>query len=322
MDNHNIFLHYSDMASNYIRHKSFPVSPQVLEVRRGSDHYRFAVLNTGTEYLHPRSEEVSPPYERFQHEHDVYHLVLYTKGETAMLVDGNYYRTKPGFLAVTEPGEPHCFNLGSPKQCIYDCFSFHLENTIPGQPPIKVPLHELLSLYFGCKLSRRKFPVNLSPDQFLRFKELIEQTTENLIDETDNTRFKTCLSILEILGLLVSEIYLAETDIPGGYESRLDQVKARIERSYAQPVSIGELAMAAGMSEGHFLREFKAKFKTSPIAYCRELRINAAKTLLRASALPIKEIAARTGFSDVYYFTRVFTKLAKTTPAKYRSRGS
>ena len=54
--------------------------------------------------------------------------------------------------------------------------------------------------------------------------------------------------------------------------------------------------------------------------YVSEKRIAEAKRLLRGRAqLPIGQIAAAVGFSDVNYFTKVFKKKAGQTPSAYRA---
>ena len=49
-----------------------------------------------------------------------------------------------------------------------------------------------------------------------------------------------------------------------------------------------------------------------------EMRIDAAKRLLVSTVLPIKDIAARTGFRSVSYFTRAFGAASGQSPAAYR----
>lgn len=53
-----------------------------------------------------------------------------------------------------------------------------------------------------------------------------------------------------------------------------------------------------------------------------EMRIDAAKRLLASTALPIKDIAARSGFRSVTYFTRTFGAATRQSPADYRRHPS
>ena len=49
-----------------------------------------------------------------------------------------------------------------------------------------------------------------------------------------------------------------------------------------------------------------------------EVRIRAAKQLLRTTAMPIKDIAAQTGYRSIEYFTRAFKAAVGLPPAAYR----
>ncbi len=51
--------------------------------------------------------------------------------------------------------------------------------------------------------------------------------------------------------------------------------------------------------------------------YLNNLRIEKAKQLLSTGFYTTNDIATRTGFHDVYYFSKVFKKFTGTTPGKY-----
>ena len=53
-----------------------------------------------------------------------------------------------------------------------------------------------------------------------------------------------------------------------------------------------------------------------------EVRIRAAKQLLQTTAMPIKDIAAQTGYRSIEYFTRAFKAAVGHPPAAYRLTGS
>lgn len=87
---------------------------------------------------------------------------------------------------------------------------------------------------------------------------------------------------------------------------------------YAESVSVDDLARIAHYSPAQFRRLFKGLMQMSPSDYIANVRVNAAKTLLRTTDRRISDIAADTGFFDHSHFIRVFSRIVGKTPARYR----
>ncbi|MFQ5609817.1 MAG: helix-turn-helix domain-containing protein, partial [Woeseiaceae bacterium] len=56
-----------------------------------------------------------------------------------------------------------------------------------------------------------------------------------------------------------------------------------------------------------------------PMAFFIQLRMRHACRLLDLSDRPVKIVALETGYSDPYYFSRVFKKAMGLSPEKYRA---
>ncbi|GGF06088.1 AraC family transcriptional regulator [Hymenobacter cavernae] len=82
--------------------------------------------------------------------------------------------------------------------------------------------------------------------------------------------------------------------------------------------SVQELAAQAGLSASHYSAMFRAQVGRPPIVFFNFLKVQAACQQLTYSNLRIKEIAAQLGFEDVYYFSRVFTKVMGLSPRQFR----
>ncbi|AIE86061.1 helix-turn-helix transcriptional regulator [Fimbriimonas ginsengisoli] len=96
------------------------------------------------------------------------------------------------------------------------------------------------------------------------------------------------------------------------------RARALIELRYAEPLKIGDLAASAFLSIGRFTEVFRAEVGCSPREYLGQVRIAAAKKLLRETDLTISSIAARTGFPDPAYFTRFFRQQVGIPPSDFR----
>lgn len=96
------------------------------------------------------------------------------------------------------------------------------------------------------------------------------------------------------------------------------RVRDRIDRQYAQPLNVEELARGAHMSAGHLSREFRRIYGESPYAYLMTRRIERAMTLLRRGDLSVTEICFAVGFSSLGTFSTRFAELVGVPPSVYR----
>lgn len=84
--------------------------------------------------------------------------------------------------------------------------------------------------------------------------------------------------------------------------------------------TVEDLAVRSCYSTSHFSTLFKNRTGFAPVEYSIQLKIHYACQLLDQSALRIKEVAARVGYGDPYYFSRLFCRIMGVSPKKYRER--
>ena len=104
-------------------------------------------------------------------------------------------------------------------------------------------------------------------------------------------------------------------------QSGLAEVLRFCEENFHQPISVPQLAAMMFVSPRYFYGAFKSEFGVSPATYVRMLRIENARHLLRATRLPIHQIASQSGFADSTQFSRAFHKALGIAPGAYRKQG-
>ncbi len=104
--------------------------------------------------------------------------------------------------------------------------------------------------------------------------------------------------------------------------ARLRRVRDRIDRDYAQPLDVEELARGVHMSAGHLSREFRVAYGESPYAYLMTRRIERAMTLLRRGDLSVTEVCFAVGCSSLGTFSTRFAELVGMPPSVYRARAA
>ena len=102
-------------------------------------------------------------------------------------------------------------------------------------------------------------------------------------------------------------------------ERHLLRARDLVDARYAQPLTVADLARAAGLSQAHFSREFKRAFGESPHAYLLTRRLERAAALLRATDRSVVEICFAVGLRSVGSFTTSFTRAYGLPPTGYRA---
>ncbi len=82
--------------------------------------------------------------------------------------------------------------------------------------------------------------------------------------------------------------------------------------------SLEDLVLISGLRRSAFVTHFHAAFGKSPIAFLRELRLRSAARLLRTTALPVKVVATRVGYSSRSHFSRAFAAFYGLDPTRFR----
>jgi AraC family transcriptional regulator len=99
----------------------------------------------------------------------------------------------------------------------------------------------------------------------------------------------------------------------------LERARAFGDAQAFEPITLAALAGVAGLSTYHFVRQFTARFGTSPMAYVREQRMALAASRLADDKPPaLVELAFDLGFESQEGFTRAFKRAHGVSPGRYR----
>ena len=121
------------------------------------------------------------------------------------------------------------------------------------------------------------------------------------------------------LGQLTSENLCRLSDAIGG-SSQAQIIMRSLRQHLRNPQPIRAAAQSIGWSTDHLTRMCQQYISMTPSQYVREQRIHQACELLEHTDYSIENVAERCGFRDRFYFSRVFTKVTGTSPARYRKQ--
>lgn len=123
---------------------------------------------------------------------------------------------------------------------------------------------------------------------------------------------------INMLESLLLELCEADRDRQKEDSPWLQEVLALLRLNQSSWCDYVQVAREIGLSEGGLRRKFKAATGTSLHAYVLQQRMVQARTMLTETDLPIKTIALRLGYSNVYFFSRQFKEMTGAPPATYR----
>lgn len=95
-------------------------------------------------------------------------------------------------------------------------------------------------------------------------------------------------------------------------------LKELIDNTTDFTVTLDDLSKKIYCSKNHAIREFRLAYNITPYEYILRIRFSAAETMLKNTRLSISEIAGKTGFCDVHYFSGMFKKRYGIAPSDYR----
>jgi len=127
----------------------------------------------------------------------------------------------------------------------------------------------------------------------------------------------------------LSQLY--STEQPGGEnrqpqtsifpaEPKLASVFRFIEAHYRQPISLGDVAQAAGYSPAYLTNLVQSHTGRTVKQWIIERRMTEAKTLLATTDQSVRGIAEFSGYSDAGYFARQFRQLHGVSPQVWREQ--
>ncbi|RTE05605.1 response regulator [Paenibacillus whitsoniae] len=144
-------------------------------------------------------------------------------------------------------------------------------------------------------------------DNFVPFTEINKFTS---LEEAKHWMTELCASMINHI----------TTDRQYTYKNLVEMAKEYTKAHYPDgDISINKVCGHLHISAGYFSSIFKKETKMTFVNYLNQLRMEAAKELLRTTDMKALEIAERVGYSDANYFSFAFRKYVGVSPKEYRN---
>lgn len=127
-----------------------------------------------------------------------------------------------------------------------------------------------------------------------------------------------CMSLLYQAIAMIEEACV-RVDLPSTRQASLERSIEYLESNLKQPAfSVESMAPVSGMCPTYFRQQFRRMYGVSPKQYLLNMRIRLAKDLLATTDMYVTNVAAESGFSSLYYFSKAFKGATGKSPRAYR----
>lgn len=271
-------------------------------VQRGTDGFPLELY---------RIDVQDPRFQMAYHWHMEIEIIRIMCGTFQMTWNEREYPLAAGDMVFLNSGALHG-GLPSPD-CVYECLVFD-RSLLPKKDTIGYA--ELQQLLDG-ELTVRPVSSHSIPPLWNRLDELFSYAARS----SPGSRLIAQGLLMECFGhLLDSGVCCSIPGVGGRINRKIEQIKrvlTRIERDYAEPLTLNDLAAEAGMSPKYFCHFFQQLTRRTPIDYLNDYRVEQACCMLLSGEHSVTEIAFRCGFNDLSYFIRIFRKYKGVSPGKY-----
>ena len=239
--------------------------------------------------------DVLSPFETYNSTgRDDYYLMYITNGQLYINIDGNEHIAKKGSVVIFPPKYPYRYRGNPPAYYLYAHFTgsyandFLKECGFDSLPCIiendfNIELQNKLLLMIDTFLYKE--PLYIQKCACL-LQDILMDVYKNAIDKADNSPLKLSLK--------------------------------HIHSFFTSKIEIPTLAKMENLSNSRYVTVFKSQMGKSPNEYIIDLRLQLAKSLLDSTNMSIKQISERIGYTDQYFFSRLFKKYSGVSPQKYR----
>ena len=125
--------------------------------------------------------------------------------------------------------------------------------------------------------------------------------------------------ISQVLELILAEIYYREKHDSAPVQNRqVTQIVRYMSAHLADNLTLEDLSETFELSKSYISTVFQKYTSHSPIDFYIRLRMKEACKQLRSSDARIYEVASSLGYSDPYYFSRIFKKVIGISPREYQ----
>lgn len=250
------------------------------------------------------------------HTHDFLVLFYAHRADGTFLIDDRKWSVTDGDLFVIAPGQVLSFPTGTAEIVADGWVVFFPADVIRTGAYESWRAHPLLFPF--ARGTDRAQRLSVPPSE----RDAWVDRLAALNAEVKARRTGYQEAALAHLTLLLVAVARLTTDVAGELRSADEPLLAAvfdaIERRFADPISLSDVAAEVALTPGHLTTVVRRKTGRTVQQWLAERRMQEARLLLTETDLTVAVVARRVGHPDVSYFIKRFRAEHDATPAEWR----
>ncbi len=125
--------------------------------------------------------------------------------------------------------------------------------------------------------------------------------------------------VIQLLGLVNASALMVDKT-KSRQEQIIQTIRFKIQGNWDKNLDFEDIASENNITYDWFRKAFKNILGIAPGQYLLNIKIEKAAQMLRETNLTLSEIAAKTGFENEFYFSRMFKNKMNCTASSYRKK--
>ncbi len=240
------------------------------------------------------------------HGHQYFIMTLILRGSGIHSVNGKDIAFQPGDLFLLSPADFHSNTLAEGETFEYFrlCFLYEVMDARLSSlfPPDKLPLH-----------------LHLSGDSAKKIEVLFSMLIAECETQEDKIGRNIYLQALteQLLILILRQLPTSHTAVAS---APVNRALGYVHAHFHEPISVSDAAAFVGYTPNHFNFCFRSQIGVPFGEYLRNMRLTYGENLLKASKMPVTEVAFESGFNSLSHFSRSFREKHGCSPIEFRKK--
>jgi AraC-like DNA-binding protein len=277
---------------------------------------------------------IQPPYIHNRRQANEYIVYVIKKGKMFLSENNVKYVLSPGDLIVLDPDYIHEGYQASYCEYYYIHFrhdhikKFDFASEQERTMSIITARNDSLksdpfsySYYDNNLLTFPKYYHFANTSDFIQVCCLLDEAAGHNANPLEYYKLLCSCKVLEALALTYRSYVLYTTQnmaagLPKSYR-KVQQLLSYLNTNYAEKITSVDVENKTECNFDYINRIFKQLTHKTIFTYLNMVRINHAKELISTTNMKLSEIGQAVGFSDLYYFSKVFKKATGISPSTF-----